>query len=228
MLSNMVDKGAAILCSPPHFHFYSLNNAMKVTRASYRIVHFSFFTLLLLLGCKRDEIRTKVSVNSFSMQVNKQVWTPFQAKDDPCTSTYTCQYGHLGETPFYTIYAYRDPNGTANAESENLLRLQVMNVTEPGSYRLDGTYQKDFDSYLIFQTRNSAGNVRRYISDFRRSPVVFYVDDLYVRPGASIPSIRGSFSGVLYNEGNPADSLTIEKGTFNFNYVGVNYNRHCK
>gem|GEM_PF-3378208 len=54
------------------------------------------------------------------MEVNGEKWTPFQDKNDPCSSTYSGSYATnlmtSGEIiPFYTVRAYRDPQGTQQA-----------------------------------------------------------------------------------------------------------------
>lgn len=155
------------------------------------------------------------------------MWIPFQAKDDPCNSTYTCQFANLGEIPLYTFYAYRDPEGISDGTSDNLLRMRVMNVTEPGAYPLDGSYKEDFDSYIIFAVQQSTGNVKRYVNDPGRSPFVINVQELFPTKYSTSKGIAGSFSGILYNEADPSDFLTIEKGEFAFNILGANYSHHC-
>jgi hypothetical protein len=187
------------------------------------LIFFSFLT-----SCKREEPeKARVPVNSFSMLVNGEKWMPFQDKHDPCTSTYTSGYGHYGEKPMYTFYAYRDPAGTTDAYSENLLRMRVMNVTQPGTYLLDGTYKEDFDSYIMFQIQRPQGNVSRYVNDPDKSPFTVTVDEITFLEWATIPGAKGSFSGIIYNEADPSDSLTIEKGKFAFDIMGGDFKHHC-
>ena len=187
-------------------------------------LHSVWVALFCLLSCKQEAPKAKVSINTFSMQVNGEKWTPFQDKNDPCSSTYIGTYSTLSEIiPFYTVYAYRDPQGRADADSENLLRMRVMNVTRPGTYLLNGTYKEDFDSYLMFQMQKP--NFRRYVNDPARSPFVVNVQEFIPIKGSPTKGIKGSFSGILYNEKDPSDSLIIEKGTFVFNVV--NSSRHC-
>jgi hypothetical protein len=180
-----------------------------------------WIALFCLLSCKQEAPKAKVAINTFSMKVNGQEWTPFQDKNDPCRSTYSGSYATLSEIiPFYTVYAYRDPQGRADAYSENLLRMRVMNVTKPGTYLLDGTYKEDFDSYIIFQLPQG-----RYVNDPARSPFMINVQEIIPIKGFISTGIKGTFEGILYKEGDPSDSLVIEKGTFVFNVV--NSNRHC-
>lgn len=137
-----------------------------------QIKSISFCSILLvvsaLLSCKEEERKPRTApLNSFSMQVNGEDWEPYEEEGNPCYSTFTGVSGDLGSIPLYTIYAYRDPAGLAEWRSKNLLRMQVMNVTEPGTYLLDGTYQEDFDSYFMFQTREDSENHNRYVNDPR-------------------------------------------------------------
>lgn len=200
---------------------------MKFSQAKLFFIYSTFFVVSLLIGCKQEEPKARVPINSFSMEVNGQLWTPFQSKDDPCTSTYGGHSADLGEIPIYTIYAYRDPAGIDDATSDNLLRIRIMNVTKPGAYPLDGTYKEDFESYFIFAVQQPAGNAKRYVNDPGRSPFVINVQELIPIKYSSTKGIKGFFSGILYNEADPSDSLTIEKGEFTFNIVNVNNDVHC-
>jgi hypothetical protein len=192
------------------------------------LLHSVWIALFCLVSCKQEAPKAKASINTFSMRVNDQQWTPFQQKDDPCSSTYSGSYATIsmmsGEIiPFYTVRAYRDPQGKADADSENLLRMRVMNVTRPSTYLLDGTYKEDFDSYLMFQMQKP--NFRRYVNDPARSPFVVNVQEFIPIKGSPTKGIKGSFSGILYNEKDPSDVLVIEKGTFVFGVV--NFGDHC-
>ena len=192
------------------------------------------YTLLLALnwtvGCKQTEpVKARVPVNYFSMQVNGQLWTPYQDSTDPCNSTYSGNYSELQYAsgvviPFYLFLAYRDPGGQTGVDSDNYLRIQAMNVTKPGLYLLDGTYKENFDSYLTFNVKQVAGKSKRYVNNPNRRPFEINVEEITYRENASIPSIKGSFEGVAYNEIDVFDSLIIEKGKFNFKYMG---NYHC-
>ncbi len=182
----------------------------------------------VFISCKEEERKPRtIPLNSFSMQVNGEVWEPFQEEDNPCYSTFAGTFGHYGEMPMYTIYAYRDPAGIAEWLSENMLRMRVMNVTEPGTYLLDGTYKEDFDSYFMFQTREDLENHNRYVNDPGRSAFVVIVKEFIPGRYSSTKGIKGSFSGILYNEVDLLDSLIIEKGEFTFAFVGAGYDNHC-
>jgi hypothetical protein len=201
---------------------------MKPLPAKYLFSGLFWAILVLLTGCKskeREEPKPPVVMNSFSMRVNDQEWKPFQSKEDPCSSTYAGLASGSNENPFYVIFAHRDPTGRADAYSENLLRLQVMNVTKPGTYLLDGTYKENFDSYIIFVTQRPKH--ARYVNMPSRWPFVVNVTAITNWKKLVIPGIKGSFSGVLYNEADPSDSLVIEKGEFNFYTMGARSDLHC-
>jgi len=184
-----------------------------------------------LMGCGKSaeelNAKAKVAINYFLMEMNGQVWTPYQDPGDPCTSTFSGISGGIGEKPLYTFSAYRDPTGRTDAYSENLLRMQLLNVTEPALYLLEGTYKKDFDSYFIFQMRQPAGEVKRYTNIPQRYPFVVNVEAITTKKAYTIPGIKGTFAGVVYNEDNPLDSLVIEKGKFSFDVLSAQYDYHC-
>lgn len=201
---------------------------MTLLKMKHLIVYSLCIVVSLLTSCKKEEPpKAKVPVNNFSMQVNGQEWKPFQSEENPCYSTYTSGYAHLGEIPLITFYAYRDLKGRADADSQNLLRMRVMNVTEPGIYLLDGTYKEDFDSYVIFQMQQADGEPRRYINMPKRYPFVVNVDEIAPKKGYTIPGTKGTFAGVLYNEADPSDSLVIKRGKFAFDVLTAGFQYHC-
>lgn len=126
----------------------------------------------------------------------------------------------------YTIEAKRDPRDLPEAYSEYLY-LKVLNVTQPGTYLLNGTYKKDFGSSFLFVVQPPTGKSKSYVNDPSRSTFVVNITAITYWKQLSIPGIKGSFSGVLYNEEEPSDSLIIEKGAFNFHSLTSSYNYHC-
>ncbi|MEQ9438725.1 MAG: DUF5025 domain-containing protein [Cyclobacteriaceae bacterium] len=127
--------------------------------------------------------------------------------------------------PMYTIYAYRDPEGRDDYLSENFLRSRIMDVTDTGTYRLDGSYENDFDSYFLFVVRESAEESKRYINDPAKEPFFFHVKEFFPLQYSDTRGFGGSFNGVLYNEHDPTDFLIISQGAFTFGIV--NYDDHC-
>ena len=192
--------------------------------------------LALSFGCAKrteeppPEPEAKKPVNSFSMRVDGQEWKPYQVPDEPCNSTFMAMTGEwrgVDVVPFYEIYAYRDSNGRHDAYSENMLRLVVMNTTKPGTYVIDGTHKSHFDSYVVFSQQQTMGGYNLYVNNPARKPFVVDIDEFLPINGSSTKGMKGTFSGVLYNEDNPADSLVISEGRFTFGIVNAGYDRQC-
>nr|WKN40366.1 DUF5025 domain-containing protein [Tunicatimonas sp. TK19036] len=129
-----------------------------------------------------------------------------------CKSTYNGSFGYLGAMPMYTIYAYRDPEGRDDYLSENFLRTRIMDVTDTGTYLLNGSYENDFDSYFLFVVRESAEDSKRYINNPAKESFSFHVKEFFPTEYSDSRGFKGSFSGVLYNEDDPKDSLVISQG----------------
>jgi Domain of unknown function (DUF5025) len=185
-----------------------------------------------LVNCKHGETaRAKLPINSFSMLVNGQLWTPYQNPKDICSSTFGGRYWELVTSdviPIYTLEARRDPNGINDAYSENTLRLQVKGVYGPGVYVINGTYKEDFDSYVVFYAKQSPNNYKKYVNDPRRKPFTVDVGEIIpIKEFVAAKGIKGTFSGVLYNEADPSDSLRIDMGEFTFNIVNVGSDKQC-
>lgn len=176
---------------------------------------------VFLLACDNDEqIPQPEIINSISVVLDNDNWQPSQIGDDGCMSTFQCDYREIktseGQTiPFYTIQAFRDPGLEASYKSENALQFQVMNVTEIGTYNIEGKFGADFQSYARFTVNNEDGTFVRYENDPDRNPFIVVIDEL-LSPysNLSFGGIKGSFYGSLYNFDNPSDSLNFENGKF--------------
>lgn len=90
-----------------------------------------------------------------------------------------------------------------------------------------GTYKKDFDSYFMLQRREDLENRNRYVNEPSRSAFLVTVKEFISGRYSSTKGVKGSFSGILYNEDDQLDSLIIEKGEFTFGFIGVGYDSYC-
>ena len=183
----------------------------------------------MLVGCQpqKDSPKVKVRMNWFSMQVNGQDWIPGVAPNDPCSGAFgssytdvTCNDGR-GTIPVYFFRAFRDPNKDYDyTTTESFANFEFAGAKEPGIYSLEGSRKQEFTSNFMFGLKQpSTGKRKRYINDPSRKPFIVNVKAIYRDHSKVIPGIEGSFSGVLYNEENPSDSLIITKGEFMFKRV---------
>jgi len=199
-----------------------------------KVTLISGYCLLALLsgivGCHtgRDS-PTAISIpaNSFSMQINGRVWKPYQNSTDPCYSTFKMQASSLGLIPFYSFYAWRDSIGRADFRSQDALTIQIMGVTKPGVYPLNGTWKANFESHVTLNLKQATGANKRYINSPDRTPFVVTVRELITDTPTFIPSLIGSFAGTLYAEDDRNDSLVIDQGTFAFQKGTSNFH-HCQ
>lgn len=171
-------------------------------------------------------------MNWFAMQVNGQDWIPDVDPNDPCSGAFGSSYTDVrytddrGTVPVYFFRAFRDPNKDYNYTStESFANFEFSGGKEPGTYLVNGSYKNDFTSHFLFSQKMSGTDKRkRYINDPSRKPFVVQVEAIYRDYSKVIPGIRGSFSGALYNEDNPKDSLVITKGKFDFKRVAASEN----
>lgn len=193
------------------------------------VVHSLLATAITLLGCQRLEPAPAASkttpVNQLSMRINGQAWSPYQPPADPCKATYYGQYGELNyggskQQTQYLIRAYRDSTGRADAYSTTVLGIQLIDVAKPGSYVLKGSWKEDFVAYAVFKISTSPTAYKRYVNQPNRHPFTVIVTEITREKYAYIPGIIGTFSGTLYNEDNPNDSLKIDQGNFTLRYMG--------
>jgi hypothetical protein len=188
-----------------------------------------------LSGCEKEEpLAAEIikPLNAISMQVNGQRWQPAQIGEDDCRQTFSVSRSALTGSggvnkPFYTIWAYQDPKAVANYQSENVFRLQFMNVEKVGSYPITGSYKQDFSSFVVFTLNKPGAPSSRYINKTDRANFKVEVNAFYPIPTSFSTGIEGTFSGTLYNESNPQDSITIAKGAFTFKKVNWSTFNQC-
>jgi len=172
-----------------------------------------------LSSCNKEQVLLKpkkpLPLNTFAMEVNGQAWQPGQIGKDECMRTYYGAWSSL-DYSFFNIVAYRDPQGLADASSENALQIQIMNVTGLGKYELTGSYLESFKSHASFTVKKPDGSHVRYIN--RRDVSSFFVvfEKFIPVPKTDIKGVKGVFYGTLFNEVNPLDSITLTQGNFTF------------
>jgi len=182
--------------------------------------------LILALGCnKKDKLKEDLKpLNSFSMYLNDQFWQPSLIDNDSCFSTFHCDYSEIGEMPFYTIIAYKDSQSRANTLSENMIRIQIMNVNSTGLFNISDPFG-DFNSYAMFVI-NESGNQKIYQNSATKISSEIIIEEMLPIDGSILTGIRGSFSGILYNNVNPNDSIVIDNCKFTFKKI--NWANFCQ
>lgn len=183
--------------------------------------------MIVSFSCRKSDTHKKASsekVNSFSMKMDGQLWVPSTKADDTCYSTYRCEWSAVDNIPYYTIEAYKDPQLRTRPASENIFRLQVMDVTDPGVYNIDGSYEGDFTSHAFFII-NTDNEHKMYVNSTGEANAVVRVEEIIPQAHLSVPGISGSFSGVLYNVDNKEDSIVISDCEFVFKKTNGDFNQ---
>ncbi len=185
--------------------------------------------MTLLFGCVKEqitEVKKPIRVNSFTMDVDGQEWEPGQLGDDDCIRTYNGAWSWIGENPYFNISAWRDPKGHIDIDSKNVLQIQVMNVKELGKYPIAGAYTKSFQSFAFFRVTKEDGSFIRYVNKTEKPSFIVDFKQFAPRPNTNLKSVDGVFSGILYNELNPLDSIVISNGTFTLKHTnGYNFDQ---
>ena len=185
--------------------------------------------LLFGLSCRQSETITEQKaevLNAFDMFVNNQAWQPSKLGEDDCMQTFQAAWSTLGSSPFFTAWAYKDAKGVTTNQSQNAFQLQIIDVQRVGQYRITGSYKTDFAAYVLFRINKPDGTSIRYVNDDKGSFTVV-VSDFLPSTSPFRPGIKGSFSGTLYNETNPLDSLVIQKGSFSFRKLNWYNSNQC-
>jgi hypothetical protein len=180
--------------------------------------------VVLLPGCRTEETakpqQKPQPVNAFSMYLNGRYWEPSGVGNDPCQRTFNGAWSAVtnanhDRTPYYTVWASRDRGGVTSWGSENALEFQVMGLDKAGRYPVTGSYRQEFTSYAVFNLNSPGSAPKRYVNRAEDASFVVTVREvLEPLPGGVINGIRGSFTGTLYNEVDPRDSVTITRGAF--------------
>ncbi len=182
--------------------------------------------LISVLGCnKKDELKQNLKpLNSFSMNINDQLWQPSIIGNDSCSVAYTCEWSKVDQIPFYTITAYKDPQFRKDNISENIFYLQIMGVNSKGVYPISDPFG-DFKSYARF-IKNEPGNQKTYHNSITKETCVVRIDEMIPVAGFSYIGIRGTFSGILFNIDNANDSIVIDN--LKFTFKKINRRNYCQ
>ena len=187
----------------------------------FKIISLLLFGFIIIIaGCKKeDNIIEKpvLVVNSFTMDVDGQLWKPSIISGDSCYSRFSCEWTAVDQIPFYTIKAFRDFQPGDNDKSENIFILQIMNVQSKGVYAIDEPYG-DFKSYAKF-IKNEPGNLKIYENSVANTTSKVIIEKMLPEKGSVLVGIKGSFTGVLYNVENQDDSIVIKNSKFTFNRI---------
>jgi hypothetical protein len=186
----------------------------------------TLFTALLIVtfGCSKTESVKNTPVNSFVMYVNDQVWEPATVNNDNCYKKLKCYYSKEA-LPFYTIDAYNGYLPGSIESSENYFRLQIMRVRGIGKYYINQP-SEGLNSYARLVKTEPSG-VKVYVNDVNTNSSAAIIDEI-LQPlkYSTLNGVKGSFSGILYNEANRQDSIIIKDCKFTF--AKVNWNDFCQ
>ncbi len=213
---------------------------MFISKKSNLLIIILSLNLLFLISCDDKKEDTEPNypkrMNYFSMEVDGEAWQPSFIDNDTCKQTFKGLQSGVstsnGIIPFYNIDAHKDPNSLSGVAAENMLRMQIMNVTRTGKYEIKNSYRVHFDSFVSFQIRKDKdGNDKKatYTIDSTKNVFDFYVDELVDTNmlGAN-QGIIGRFEGNLYNIENPLDSVIITNGKYKFTRINWRDNCNCE
>jgi len=184
--------------------------------------------LFFVLGCSEKIVIKQESklLNSFTMNINDQIWQPSVIGNDSCSVALQCAMTTIhADENFYTITMYKDSQSKTNSESENIFRLQIMDVNGAGSYPISDPFG-DFKSYARF-VKNESGNKQIYDNSTTIASSVVKIDELFPTNSSALIGIKGSFSGILYNRDNPKDSIVIDSCIFSLKKLNRNSFYQC-
>jgi len=111
-----------------------------------------FGLLTFVLGCgEKIEIKQESKIlNSFSMNLNDQLWQPSVIGNDSCSVALRCEMSTIhSDKNYYTITMYKDSKSRTDFESENIFYLQIMGVISTGTYVISDPFG-DFKTYARF------------------------------------------------------------------------------
>ncbi|PZX09542.1 uncharacterized protein DUF5025 [Breznakibacter xylanolyticus] len=189
---------------------------MKKMRQCYLFL--SGIVFLIVTGCQDSENETATNrrLNDFQMKVNQELWLPSIVDNDTCCKSFKCSYSLLDDTPFYTVTAYRGLQSSAELNSDNIFRLQIMNVREKGIYPISDAYG-DFTSYARFI--DNSGDIQKVYLNDRLNYSSVEIFEILPIEGSLQKGIHGKFSGILFNTANRNDSIVIKDCDFYFERV---------
>ena len=198
---------------------------MRLLQFRYPLsLHTAGLLVFLMMSCGKEEEKVQKPlqpVNTFRMLLNGREWTPSALGEDKCLRAYHASRSTVTHgtqvTPYYSISAFNDSAAPVSGNRVNSFFLQISGVETPGRFPITGNYREFYSSHAWFVQKQPDGSFSRYVN--RQNPASMEVTIsrmIPLREGWTFQGIEGAFEGVLYNETNPQDSLSIERGEFTF------------
>lgn len=179
--------------------------------------------IFLMIGCEKSDDSTHKMVNTFTMNINDQLWEPSLVGNDSCFSKFSCTYSEVDMIPFYTIKGIKESVSESNTSIKEIFRFQIMNLSDIGTYYLSDSYG-DFQSYARFIIVEGS-NEKTYDNSSSKISAEVRIEKMIPNKSASFTGVKGTFSGVLYNT-NQNDSIVINDCEFIFKQI--NQNDYCQ
>ena len=186
----------------------------------YQLLFFLFIVNILVSCKKENEVKQETKhLNSFTMNVNDQLWQPSLIENDPCYSTFDCEMSEINQVPYYRIRAYKNSQLKSGNMSDNIFRIQIMNVKNIGVYNISDSFGT-FNSYAWFII-NESGSQKIYENSKKENECIVTIEKLITNNGSILKGIEGSFSGILYNNADPSDFIVIDSCKFTFSKINT-------
>jgi hypothetical protein len=177
----------------------------------------------LSISCNKKEtieIKSDIDSQTLRMQINGQDWvsTSHNSSDREALHGQYTEFGNKGLfTPMYTITATKK----VDSQSQGF-RIQIYNLGKTGDYFISGAddIYKSSSTHVVYSKRlsNAEDDVVMYTANPQKSPFKVVIKNYDIPYGSLLPTVGGSFEGVLFNMKNKLDSVIISEGSFEVRY----------
>ena len=190
------------------------------------------FACISLLSCNNDDetVQQQFIANSLVFNYNDKVFSPDQLNDNECQLNLKYIFGGIitsnaaGEIPTFDITAVHT---NPDLGTEIIFDTRIVADKDTDTYAVTGAFSSITESNIRITIKQNDGSNKTFINSTTEEQFFVEVQNINYVENSAIPKIRGKFWGVLYNQDDTTETLTINNGEFVFRKTLLSDFNHC-
>ena len=190
------------------------------------------FACISLLSCNNDDetVQQQFTVNSLHFDYDNTTFSPDQLNNNECQLNLRYIFGGIttsntaGEIPTFDITAVHT---NPDSGTEIIFDTRIVADKDTDTYAITGAFSSITESNTRITIKQNNGSNKTFINSTTEEQFFVEVQNINYVENSAIPKIRGKFWGVLYNQDDTTETLTINNGEFVFRKTLLSDFNHC-
>ena len=190
------------------------------------------FACISLLSCNNDNEITPqpFPVNSLHFDYGNATFSPDQLNNNECQLNLTYTFGGITTSnidfliPTFNIIAVHT---NPDSDAEIIFDTRIVADKDTDTYAVTGAFSSITESNIRITIKQNDGSNKTFINSTTEEQFFVEVQNINYVENSAIPKIRGKFWGVLYNQDDVTETLTINNGEFVFRKTLLSDFNHC-